>query len=299
MNVFGKNTNSESGTLTTTNSKNALIRLSGTGVMPQILIGLMTVVVLYIVVMSIQNLYNYINLMSQNRVNLLSDTYSLDGNSVTVDVNPNDKKSKPIALSNNERSGPEFTYSFFLNVQPNSFREEKGLLHIFSKGYQCQFPLICPGVYMRSDTNTLRVYINTFKTWNTYCDVDNFPIGKWVHVAITCRATNAEVFINGNLKTRIPFEGYQPYQNFENIICFSKRRVRLQSTIPSVGEEGFNVFGTPKGFLSRLTYFNYAIGYSEINTLMNEGPSSKLASNSGAMTNPPPYLDDTWWTSKY
>lgn len=290
--------------LSTSSAKNSgtdvMSKLNGTGVLPQVLLSLMAVVVLYIVVMSVQNFYNYYVKLSQNRVNLMKDTYSIDDNSITIDVNPNDKKSKPLALSDNERSGPEFTYSFFLNIQPNSFREEDGLLHIFSKGYPGQYPLLCPGVYMRSNTNTLRVYINTYKSWNTYCDVDNFPIGKWVHVAIVCTATHAEIYVNTNLKSRLPFGGYQPYQNYENICCFSNRRIRLPATVPSLeGSDGFNVFGTPKGFLSRLIYFNYALGFNEISSLANEGPSSTLSSKGNGISNPPPYLGDSWWTSSY
>ena len=282
-----------------TNVTKIFNRLSGTGMMPQILLSLLTVAVLYIVVISIEKLVLYINALSQNRVYLMEDTHSMDDNSVTINVDPNGNKSMPLALSNNERTGPEFTYSFFINCSPSSFREESGLLHIFSKGYPSQYPLACPGVYLHANTNTLRVYLNTFKSWNTYCDVANFPIGKWVHVAIVCKASECEVFINTNLKSRIPFEGYQPYQNYENIICFSKRRIKLPATIPSVGSDGLNVFGSPKGFLSRLTYFNYALGYTDINSLANEGPSSKIVTSNGAVQNPPPYLDDTWWTSKY
>jgi hypothetical protein len=68
-----------------------------------------------------------------------------------------------------------------------------------------------------------------------------------------------------------------------------------QSIVPSVDENGFDVFGCMKGQLSRLTYFSYALCYAEIQQLMNEGPSSKLESalNTG---NIPPYLDDTWWS---
>ena len=51
-----------------------------------------------------------------------------------------------------------------------------------------------------------------------------------------------------------------------------------------------------KGNLSRLEYFSYALCYSEIQQLMNKGPSSTMASSSDN-SNIPPYLDDTWWTT--
>jgi hypothetical protein len=50
--------------------------------------------------------------------------------------------------------------------------------------------------------------------------------------------------------------------------------------------------------MSNLTYFSYALGYAEIQQLMNEGPSTKMATatDTGDI---PPYLDDTWWTQGY
>jgi hypothetical protein len=234
-----------------------------------------------------------------NRTVLLPNTYNIDDKSITISQNPNLKGAKPVHLSSNERSGIEFSYTFYLNVNPSAFRQEYGLCHIFHKGYSSQFPLLAPGVYMRSDTNTLRVYMNTFKTWNNYVEVENFPIGKWVHVAIVCSDNSLEVYINGNLSKKLPFEGFAPYQNYEDIVCFSQRRITLKNTIvPSTDEHGFDVFGCMKGMISRLNYFSYALCYAEIQQLMNEGPSSKIES-ALTVTNIPPYLDDTWWTQGY
>jgi hypothetical protein len=53
-----------------------------------------------------------------------------------------------------------------------------------------------------------------------------------------------------------------------------------------------------KGMLSKLNYFNYALSYGEINSLMNDGPSSTLSSTTTG-TNIPPYLDDTWWSKGF
>jgi hypothetical protein len=234
-----------------------------------------------------------------NRTELLPYTYNIEDKAISIPQNPNVKGSKPVHLSDNERSGVEFSYTFYLQVNPAAFRQEYGLNHIFHKGYSAQFPLLAPGVYMRSDTNTLRVYMNTFRTWNNYVEVENIPVGKWVHVAIVCSDNALEVFINGNLAKKLPFEGFAPYQNYEDIICFSQRRIALKhSIVPSTDEHGFDVFGCMKGQLSRLNYFSYALCYAEIQQLLNEGPSSKMdsAANTGNM---PPYLDDTWWTQGY
>jgi hypothetical protein len=234
-----------------------------------------------------------------NRTKLLPNTYNIEDKAINIPQNPNIKGSKPVNLSDNERSGIEFSYTFYLNVSPSAFRQEYGLNHIFHKGFSSQFPLLAPGVYMRSDTNTLRVYMNTYKTWNNYVEVENIPVGKWVHVAIVCSENSLEVYINGNLAKKLPFDGFAPYQNYEDICCFSQRRITLKhSIVPSTDENGFDVFGCLKGQLSRLSYFSYALCYAEINQLMNEGPSSKMDSSSTS-ANVPPYLDDTWWSQGY
>jgi hypothetical protein len=266
------------------------------GIVQQILYGLSFIVGLYLVLLFIEIIYKYINRLSMSRTELLPNTYNIIDKSITIPQNPNVKGSKPVSLSNNERSGIEFSYTFYLNVSPTAFRQEYGLCHIFHKGYPAEFPLLAPGVYMRSDTNTLRVYMNTYKTWNNYVEVENIPVSKWVHIAIVCNESSLEVYVNGNLAKKLPFEGYAPYQNFEDIICFSQRVISLkQSIVPSVEDNGFNVFGCMAGQLSRLNYFSYALCYAEIQQLMNEGPSSKLQSASST-GNVPPYLDDTWWS---
>lgn len=269
--------------------------ISKPGIIPQILFGLALVVGLYIVLLFIELIYNYINRLHMNRTKLLPNTYDTESKSIVIPQNPNLKDSKPVYLSRNERGGIEFSYTFYLNVNPAGFRQEYGLSHIFHKGYSAQFPLLAPGVYMRSDTNTLRIYMNTYKTWNNYVEIENIPVSKWVHVAIVCSENALEIYINGNLAKKMSFDGYAPYQNYEDIICFSQRRITIkQSLVASVDEHGFDVFGAMKGMVSKLNYFSYALCYAEIQQLMNEGPSDKLESSIITM-NTPPYLDDTWW----
>jgi hypothetical protein len=251
------------------------------------------------VLLFIEVVYKYINRLSINRKVLLPNTYNIDDKSIIIPQNPNIRGNTHVSPSDNERSGIEFSYTFYLNVNPSAFRQEYGLSHIFHKGYSSQFPLLSPGVYMRSDTNTLRVYMNSYKTWNNFIEVENIPIGKWVHIALVVSENSLEVYINGNLAKKLPFEGFAPYQNYQDIQCFSQRRITMRKTmIPSVDENGFDVFGAMKGQISRLNYFSYALCYAEIQQLMNEGPSSKLDS-ALATGNVPPYLNDTWWSQGY
>jgi len=270
------------------------------GIMSQLMFTVTLLAILYIVLLFIEVVYKYFNRLSINRTVLLPNTYNIDDKSITIPQNPNTRGSKYVSPSDNERSGIEFSYTFYLNVNPSAFRQEYGLSHIFHKGYSSQFPLLAPGVYMRSDTNTLRVYMNSYKTWNNFIEVENIPIGKWVHVALVVSENSLEIYINGNLAKKMPFEGFAPYQNYQDIQCFNQRRITMKRSTgaASVDENGFDVFGAMKGQLSRLNYFSYALCYAEIQRIMNEGPSSKLDS-AVATGNIPPYLNDTWWSQGY
>lgn len=264
----------------------------------QALYGMAIVFLVYLVLFTSELLYLYFNRIHMNRTELLPYTYNVDDKSITIAQNPNVRDSKPTALSDNERTGVEFSYSFYLYAHPSAFRQEYGLLHLFHKGYSQPFPLMGPGVFMRSDTNTLRIYMNTFKGWNQYVEVQNIPVSKWVHIAIVCQSHSLEVYVNGNLSRKMSFDGYAPYQNYQDIVCFSQRRLTLTNTmVPSVDDLGFDMFGAMKGMMSRLTYFNYGLTYAEIQMLMNEGPSSKM--DSSLMSDVPPYLADTWWSNSY
>lgn len=278
-------------TAATTNSQSS-------GLVEQALYGIAVVFIVYVTLFTGELLYLYFNRLHMNRTELLPHTYHTDSKAITVSQNPNVKGSKPTALSDNERSGVEFSYSFYLYTHPSTFRTEYGLLHLFHKGYSQPFPLMGPGVFMRSDTNTLRVYMNTFNGWNQYVEVQNIPVSKWVHLTIVCQNHALEIYVNGNLSRKMSFDGYAPYQNYQDIICFSQRRMTLtQSKVSSVDDNGFDIFGAMKGMMSRLTYFNYALTYGEIQQLMNEGPSSKL--DESMMNDKPPYLADTWWSQSY
>jgi hypothetical protein len=46
---------------------------------------------------------------------------------------------------------------------------------------------------------------------------------------------------------------------------------------------------------SRVTYFGYALTYTEIQSLMNMGPSSNMEGADMSLT---PYLSDTWWANR-
>jgi len=271
---------------------------AATGPVKQIVIGLTAVAVLYLFLGSIELVNSYFNRLQGNRTELLPITYSTANKTFQLPQNPNLSNSLLVQPSTNELTGIEFSYSFLINIPQSSYTGSAGLQHIFHKGSPSQFPLLGPGVYMHGDSNTLRVYMSTYDTWNNYVDVDNIPVGKWAHIVIVCKASHLEVFVNGNIKSRLGFDLTPPYQNYGDVYAFSQRRFTLlKSKIPSLADD-FVVSGSVNGQFSRLFYFSYALSYSEINSLFNQGPSSTVDSVSGS-TNTQTYLADTWWTADF
>jgi len=279
---------------------NASSNLASNPVVLQLVVATVAVVVLYVAMGSLEGFQGFIKRLEMARTELLPITYNMTNKTYQISQNPNIQGSKPVNPSNNAMTGTEFSYSFFLMVASGSFKGDKGLTHIFHKGSPQEFPLLGPGVFMASNTNTLYVYMNSYDKFNNCAKVDNIPIGKWVHVAITCESSELLVYINGNIKSRLPFEKTPPYQNYGDIYAFSQRNIVLRgSQIPAIGgsDDTFNIMGCTGGMLSRLYYFNYALSYSEITALMNEGPSSTIDGTQGGM--PAPYLRDNWWTADF
>jgi hypothetical protein len=286
-----------------TNSMNAagpMGYLLGTGIPAQILLAIVLATVLYIILMSLEMLYKSFVAVTGTRVDLLPFTVSADDKPREYEQNPNVRGHKLLPLSDNERSGAEFSYAFYLWINPSSFRQEDGLLHIMHKGNPVPFPLMAPGVFLRSNINALRVYMNSSKKWNNYIDVENIPVKKWVHITVIARANAVEIYLNGNLAKKLNMEDATLYQNFGNLYLFSSRPCMVNMMSPeSVGDANSNklqVFGTYNGNMSNLFYYSYALSYTEIQGLVNEGPSSKTENTTSAT---PPYLQDTWWVNNY
>ena len=287
--------------MNTYNQPGPLAFVAGRGSVPQIVLGLLLPTVLYIMLMSLEMLYMSFRAVTSTRVDILPLTVNAQNKPREYEQDPNSmvdtKNKKLLPLSDNERTGAEFSYAFFLWIDPSSFKTNKGLLHILHKGHPIPYPLLGPGVFLHSNTNTLRVYMNSSATWNNYVDVENIPIKKWVHVVVMARDNCIEVYINGNLTKKLNITDGMIYQNFGNLYLFNQRPLELNSSlIPSLDGEDISMLGTYTGNLSNLYYFSYAISYTEIQGIVSEGPSRQTETNT---EDAPPYLEDSWWTTNY
>ena len=273
----------------------------------QVLTGVVMVVLLYVGMGVLEYLYKSLSGMWKDRVVLFPDTYASGSITQQAIQDPSNPLSRTIYFSDNQRSGIEFSYSMFLNISSDTFSKgDRKLYHILHKGYPKSYPLMGPGIFSWGDKNTLRVFMNSYNTWDNWSDIDNIPIDKWFHLVVACKGSVLYAYINGNLKQKVKLSGgTPPYQNYGDVYAFSSQRFSVnRTTTPSLGADPefqadpnlaeMTFDGAAKGLISRVYYFSYALTYSEIQSLMNEGPSPKMqSSGTGSVS---PYLADTWWT---
>jgi hypothetical protein len=213
-------------------------------------------------------------------------------NTFTQDPNVADK-SKLIKLSNNERSGMEFTWSvwLFINDLPNQNENLTKHQFVFNKGDLDFDPTTNitkvnngPGLYIMPNTNgiaKLKVIMNSAVNTdvNNTIIIDSIPIRKWVNVIIRLENTMLDVYVNGTISGRLnlPLVAKQNYNDVN--VCKSG---------------GFN------GNLSDLRYFNHALSIIEINNIVYWGPNTSASKNgvNAAKSGNYNYLSSLWYSSK-
>jgi len=244
----------------------------------------------YTVLIAGKNLLEVITIYSNSTEMLLP--YLYDGPQV-IFQDPNLKGAITIYPSVNAPTGLEFSYSCFLLINKSTFQGQAGtsaLKHIFHKGSSSYKPLMCPGVFVRSNDNTLVVYMNEAGAWDTHCEIPNIPVGKFFHLAIVVRNMNVDVYLNGNVAHRMTLKSV-PKQNFGDVYVF-----KTESFSDASPASQFTVNGSATGLISRLAYAGYALNYEQIDSMVRAGPSTKMVS---ATQNLPPYLADDWWVTYY
>ena len=269
--------------------------LSGQGVLSQTLLVIVLALILYIVMMMLESVYLLWAQAEGLRVDVFPYRQSGQSGQVVIAQNPAISSALILPPSYNERTGAEFTYSFFLLLNPSGFSNTATteLKHVFHKGYSKMTPLLSPGVFVHGAKNTLRIYANSTNKIHNYVDVEDIPIGKWVHVVILARKNALEIYVNGNIIKKLSVDGVL-IQNYQDLILFSQRQgIRL-----GTGEDEKQVNGPFNGDLASLTYFSYAISYSEIQGLVSAGPSTETQKGTAADT-VNPYLVDNWWTGAH
>jgi len=272
-----------------------------------VLMGVAIVVLLYIGLATAEFIYKSIMSMWVDKVELFPETYPSGTRMFTAIQNPRNPAAKTVNLSDNQRSGVEFSYAMFIYLKSECFASgEQKLLHILHKGYNKPYPLMAPGIFTWGNKNTLRIYMNSYDSWNNWSEVENIPVDKWFHLVVSCKGNTLFVYINGSLKQKVNLSGNTPpYQNYGDVYLFSPRKMAVSKSITTslatdpefkgMGSNSSLQFGgAASGMVSRVYYFSYALSYTEIQKLMNMGPSSVMSGPDMSMT---PYLSDTWWVN--
>ena len=264
----------------------------------ELFLAVVLVLIVLVFFFTLEGLYSAFTYSKQKMTPLMNYTASSTERTLAVHQDPTKYQDAiPILFSDNEPTGTEFAYSFYLYVNPSTFTNSAVLYHVWHKGFGCVWPLMGPGVFIRGETNTMRIVMNTFANPYTIVDVANIPVKKWFHVVLNCRRSGLEVHVNGNLANKIRFENTMAYQNFQDIVLFSNANYRLGgSTTGAIGEDTFRVAGVFQGMMSSFMYARYALSYGEIQALMNAGPSTTMKTDTAIV---PPYMNDSWWTTSY
>lgn len=286
--------------------------LSSTDTVPQILIAIVIALAVFVTYLVLETLYRAYLSYGGARVAVYPVTGS--GKKKVFKQDPSNPNNTLLPLSENQLTGIEFSYSTFLYISEDSVDSPstEGWRTIFYKGYEKgPFPLCGPGVfvgYPKTDSSSpaLRIVMNTYDTWFNKMDIPQIPINKWFHLVLCVRKNSCEAYINGNLANKISFAGTLPYQNYQPLVLFSDYKNSTESTnwksidggsikkaLP-VGEN-FIINGKFNGYISNLYYFSYALTYSEIQGMLGLGPSSQFDDES---MDKPPYLIDSWWTTR-
>jgi hypothetical protein len=198
---------------------------------------------------------------------------------IIFEQDPSNNGAVTIYRSVNANDGIEFTWSVWIfidNLQNNS-----GIYkHIFSKGNSnlkengLIYPNNAPGLYIAPHTNTLVVMMNTYHVINEEIIIPDIPLNKWVNVIIRCQNTTFDVYINGTISRSINLIGV-PKQNYGDVY------VAMNG--------GFD------GYISNLWYYNYALGTSAIQRIVNNGPNTKMIGSNGMSDKNYDYLSLRWF----
>ena len=204
----------------------------------------------------------------------------VDGKQLIVfPQDPSSNGAVTIYRSVNASDGIEFSWSVWIFINSLQYLEGQ-YKHIFYKGNSnleqngLNFPNNAPGLYLAPNTNALVVMMNTYNVINEEVIVPDIPINKWFNVIIRCKNTTLDVYANGTIIRSVNLIGV-PKQNYGDVYV------------------GMN--GGFDGNISNLWYYDYALGTSEIQKIVNGGPNTTMIGNSGMSDKLANYLSLRWY----
>jgi hypothetical protein len=291
--------------------------LSGDGLVPQLAVVILTMIGLQVVMGMIETVNDFLKKLDRQAVVLFDNSTAT---SVSIPQGP-DTGFPILYNSRDEQQGSAFSYSMFIFIHPDTFEnigpsaDQCGnvstpgtstgtapvkLKHIFHKGSDSGFPNLAPAVFVESNANNLRIYMNTINAWDNYVTVNNIPVGKWFHLVILLKGVNLDVYVNGNIAVRMKLPTV-PKLNAGGLYVMKNMYFPDQKGYDPVIFSDYTVIGPMKGMVSRLKYFAYALNYSHIDSLYREraNVATVVAASTDPNANQPPNFWDDWWVNKY
>jgi hypothetical protein len=291
--------------------------LSGDGLVPQLAVVILTMIGLQVVMGMVETINDFLKKLDRQAVVLFDNSTAT---SVSIPQGP-DTGFPILYNSRDEQQGSAFSYSMFVFIHPDTFEnlgpsaDQCGnvstpgastgtapvkLKHIFHKGSDTGFPNLAPAVFVESNANNLRIYMNTINAWDNYVTVSNVPVGKWFHLVILLKGTNLDVYVNGNIAVRMKLPTV-PKLNAGGLYVMKNMYFPDQKGYDPTIFSDYTVVGPMKGMVSRLKYFAYALNYSHIDALYREraNVATVVAASTDPNANQPPYFWDDWWVNKY
>lgn len=241
-----------------------------------------------------------------------------------------DKDAIPVMRSNNEYSGIELTYNWwmFINEYPHSFNNnnETTFSHVFNKGstrpiknedmFTCfnntnteaiKGPNNAPGVYLYNGKSKIsKYYDNDMSKPGTCIDISNSMVGMLILIDTTNNYKPGQKKID----TEYIFIDNLPLKKWINCVIRVTSQNKVDVYINGVAMASYKLRGVImqnydsfnvnlsrgfEGYLSNIKYYNYAIGTFEIDSVLNAGPNLKTNEKSNFKTGVPSYLSQNWF----
>jgi len=199
-----------------------------------------------------------------------------------IEQDPSKDGSIPILRSNNQLDGIEFTWSVWIFIDDLDYGAGT-YRHIFHKGNDdinytkaptgLNYPNNGPGLYITPNKNNLLLIMNTFDKIEEKIHIEDVPLNKWINVIIRVEQNIVDCYINGTITKRHELNGV-PFQNYGNVYM--------------------SMNGGFSGYTSNLWYYDYSLGTSAIQRIVDQGPNMSME-GTDMIESTPRYLSLRWF----
>jgi hypothetical protein len=182
------------------------------------------------------------------------------------------KLDQALPLSQNQDEGIEYSFASWILINDFDYGANRPIIYV--RG-QPDLSLASPAVSLHKGRNEIHIKQDTYdKLHPGQVVIPNLPAGKLLHLVVSIRQTSMDVYVNGLLFKHLSLRAL-PLQNAESVY---------------VSENG-----GWKGMIGKFVYYNYALSSGEVRKLASQKPQR----DPNDVPPYPPYMDTSWWLTKY